>query len=320
MMNNEIMVSVICPTFNQGKYLQQGLESILMQKVNFKYEVLIGEDCSPDNTNELLKPYEEKYPDKIHVFHREKNLKQSKNIYDLFMRAQGRYVITLDLDDYWSDENKLQRQVDWLENYPEYAGVAHDFQVIDKEGNLLRDGQGSIAPQFLDKPFTLHDFEENTFVYQTGTFLYRNLWKDGNDYSILYKSDDTVVDLAINPMVLLRGDVFIMKEKMSMYRRVISTEEEATNARSIGEKDLALDLYKSCKQLQILYKYFDKKVDCSVFWSTLILAYLKNMIKLHDKRYSWGQWLGMFFHSSGAAKRKVMGSLLGSTGRKFNSH
>jgi len=312
-----IMVSIICPTYNQGKYLRQGLDSIFNQKVNFEYEVLVGEDCSPDNTNEILRIYEEKYPDKIQVFHREKNLKQSKNIYDLFMRAQGRYVITLDLDDYWSDEFKLQKQVDFLESHPKHMGVAHDYQKIDRDGNPLFEGEGAIAAHFLNRDFTLQDFEKYTFVYQTGTFMYRNIYKNGNDYSILYKADDTVVDLTINPMILLQGNVFIMEEKMSMYRQVISTGDEATNARSVGQKNLALDYYKSCKQLKILHNYFEKKVNYSSMWSRLIVSYLKNMIKLKDARYSLMQWIGMFMASSAATKKRVVAELGGSIGRKL---
>jgi len=311
------MVSIICPTYNQGKYLRQGLDSIFNQKVNFEYEVLVGEDCSPDNTNEILRIYEEKYPDKIQVFHREKNLKQSKNIYDLFMRAQGRYVITLDLDDYWSDEFKLQKQVDFLESHPKHMGVAHDYQKIDRDGNPLFEGEGAIAAHFLNRDFTLQDFEKYTFVYQTGTFMYRNIYKNGNDYSILYKADDTVVDLTINPMILLQGNVFIMEEKMSMYRQVISTGDEATNARSVGQKNLALDYYKSCKQLKILHNYFEKKVNYSSMWSRLIVSYLKNMIKLKDARYSLMQWIGMFMASSAATKKRVVAELGGSIGRKL---
>jgi len=312
-----VMVSVICPTYNQGKYLRQGLDSIFAQKTEFSYEVLVGEDCSPDNTNEILAEYEERYPDTLHVFHREKNLKQSKNIYDLFMRAKGTYVITLDLDDYWTDEYKLQKQVEFLEKHPEYMGVAHDFAVIDSNGNPVPGQEHGISDEFLDKKFTLKDFEEHIFVYQTGTFLYRNIWKENKDYKILYESDDTVVDLTINSMLLLQGDIFIVRERMSAYRLVISHDDDATNARSVGQKDLALDYYKSCCQLKMLHKYFDKKVNYSRMWSNLVLSYIKNMMKLSDKRYSWKDWMYMFWTSSAITKRKVILYLLGSCGRKI---
>ena len=146
-MNNnlEIMVSVICPTYNQAHYMREGLESILMQKINFKMEILIGEDCSPDNTNEILDEYEKEYPDLIRVFHRENNLKQSKNVYDLFMRSSGKYIIILDLDDYWTDEYKLQKQVDFLESHPEYIGTAHNYTLIDGEGNPIEKEERAIT-------------------------------------------------------------------------------------------------------------------------------------------------------------------------------
>lgn len=312
-----IMVSVICPTYNQGRYLRQGLDSILAQQVDFTYEVLIGEDCSPDNTNEILAEYEKKYPEIFSVFHRAKNLKQSANIYDLFMHAKGKYVITLDLDDYFTDVKKLQKQVDFLEANPQYIGTAHNFWVVDQEGNKRRENPKGIDEKYLNKGFSVRDMEERIFVYQTGTLMYHNIWKEDKDYSILYRSDDTVVDLTINSMLLLRKDIFIMEECMSAYRLVISTSQEATNARSVGQKDLALDFYKSCRQISMLHRYFDREIDYSGMWSNLILSYLKNMFKKQDPRYHMGQWLGMFVKSSLKTKKRVLGYLIGSMGRSL---
>lgn len=312
-----MMVSVICPTYNQGRYLRQGLDSILAQQVDFTYEVLIGEDCSPDNTNEILAEYEKKYPEIFSVFHREKNLKQSANIYDLFMHAKGKYVITLDLDDYFTDVKKLQKQVDFLEANPQYIGTAHNFWVVDQEGNKRQENPKGIDEKYLNKGFSVRDMEERIFVYQTGTLMYHNIWKEDKDYSILYRSDDTVVDLTINSMLLLRKDIFIMEECMSAYRLVISTSQEATNARSVGQKNLALDFYKSCRQISMLHRYFDRRIDYSGMWSNLILSYLKNMFKKQDPRYHMGQWLGMFVKSSLKTKKRVLGYLIGSMGRSL---
>lgn len=312
-----IMVSIICPTYNQGKYLQQGLESILMQRVTFPFEILIGEDCSPDNTNEILLEYEEKYPELIQVFHRKKNLKQSKNIYDLFMRAKGKYVITLDLDDYWTDENKLAKQVEFLENHREYIGVAHDYYVVDATGQRHEEQIKGIEEDFLNSEFTLKDFENTGHVYQTGTFLYRNIWKEDKDYQVLYEADDTVVDVTINFMLLLRSNVFIMEEKMSAYRLIISLDDNATNARSVGQKNLALDFYKSCHQMEVLNRYFKGQVDLSKMWSNYILSYFKNMIKTEDERFQRKQFFVMLGKANIRTKKKVLGYLAGSLLRKM---
>lgn len=301
-MNNnlEIMVSVICPTYNQAHYMREGLESILMQKINFKMEILIGEDCSPDNTNEILDEYEKEYPDLIRVFHRENNLKQSKNVYDLFMRSSGKYIIILDLDDYWTDEYKLQKQVDFLESHPEYIGTAHNYTLIDGEGNPVKREERAIT-EYLGKEFCLQDFLDRGFVYQTGTFCYRNIWKEKRDWSILYRADETVVDLTINLILLQINPVFILEDTMSVYREVISAD--ALNFRSVCVRDKAKDFEQMARQLEILDGYFEHGIDLADMWSTIVIDYFKGMLKRTSGTYKFSHWFSIYKKSSHKTKR-----------------
>ena len=108
--DQKIMVSVICPTYNHAPYIKKALDSILSQNVDFPYEILVGNDCSPDNSREILSDYEKKYPSLIKVYNRERNLGPTKNGYDLYSRARGKYLITLELDDYWIDNDKLKKE------------------------------------------------------------------------------------------------------------------------------------------------------------------------------------------------------------------
>jgi len=311
---NAIKVSVICPTYNQGKYMRQGLDSILAQKTEFEIEVLIGEDCSPDNTNEILAEYETKYPNKLQVFHREKNLKQSKNVYDLFMRSQGEYIIILDLDDYWTDEYKLQKQVDFLEKHPEYIGTAHNFQLIDEEGNPFEMDNRSIK-EFLGKEFTLQDFLDYGFVYQTGTFCYRNIWRENTDWSIIHKADETVVDLTINSILLSRQNVYILPECMSVYRDVVNAN--AKNCRSVSSRDRAKRWQMSSEQLAILTEYFNGKIDYSNMWSIILLSYLKSMLKGQPGSFTFRAWIKMWKQSTKETKNVVRKELGMSIKRKL---
>lgn len=307
---NAIKVSVICPTYNQAKYMRQGLDSILNQKTDFEIEILIGEDCSPDHTNEILAEYEEKYPNRLQVFHREKNLKQSKNVYDLFMRSKGEYIIILDLDDYWTDEYKLQKQVDFLDNHPEYIGTAHDFQLIDEAGNPFEMNNRDIK-NFLGKAFTLQDFLTLGFVYQTGTFCYRNIWREKEDWSVIYKADETVVDLTINSILLSRQNVYILPESMSVYRDVVNAD--AKNCRSVSAKDRAKRWQMSCEQLVILTEYFNGEIDYSNMWSNILLGYLKAMLKKQPGSFSFRAWFKMWKQSTKKTKvlvRKELGMSL----------
>lgn len=310
----EKMVSVICPTFNQARYMRQGLDSILVQKTKFDIEILIGEDCSPDNTNEILAEYEAEYPEKIKVFHREKNLKQSKNVYDLFMRSSGKYIIILDLDDYWTDEYKLQKQVDFLEEHSQYIGVSHYYELVNENGELQKVPDRSID-QFVGKKFTLENFLEEGFVYQTGTFLYHNIWKENRDWSILYKADKTVVDLTVNLILLKRKPIFILEDSMSVYREVIA--EDALNFRSVCYKDKAADYKQMAEQMEKLNAYFEGKINFRIMWSNIVLSYLKGLLKREAGSYNIADFLAIYRNSSDDVKKDIRKEVTNSLKRKI---
>jgi len=310
----DIMVSVICPTYNQAAYIRKGLDSILMQKTDFRYEVLIGEDCSPDNTNEILAEYEEKYPELIQVFHREKNLKQSKNVYDLFMRSKGKYIIILDLDDYWTDEKKLQIQVDFLETHPEYIGVAHYFSIVDANDSVI-EKEGREICEYLDKEFTLQDFLERGFVYQTGTFCYHNIWREDKDWSIIHTADTGVVDLTINLVLLQRKPVYIMSRPMSVYREVV--DPNALNFRSVCVRDRALDVEKMTKQLERLNDYFGGSIDLSEMWSEHLLSYMKGIARRESENFKIGKWLQIYKKATKKSREKFRKEIAASVKRKM---
>lgn len=309
----DIMVSVICPTYNQAKYMRKGLDSILMQKMDFSYEILIGEDCSPDNTNEILAEYEEKYPELIQVFHRQENLKQSKNVYDLFMRSKGKYIIILDLDDYWTDEYKLRTQVDFLETHPEYIGTAHYYRVVDAMDQDITK-KGRKIEQFLNKEFTLEDFLREGFVYQTGTFCYRNIWREDRDWSILYKADKGVVDLTINMILLQRQPVYIMEKPMSVYREVV--DPTALNFRSVCVRDRATDIRQMTEHLDKLNRYFEEKIDMSDMWCGQILSYMKGLARKENGNFSVKELCSLYRNSTKATKKKFKKEIMGSFKRK----
>lgn len=120
----EPLVSVIVLTYNQERYISQALNSVLSQKVCFDVEVLIGDDCSTDTTQEIVKVYADKHSDKIRLISSSENVGAVKNEKRLMEHAKGKYLAFLEGDDFWSDPCKLQKQVDFLEANPDY-GLVH---------------------------------------------------------------------------------------------------------------------------------------------------------------------------------------------------
>ena len=277
MVKDIIAVSVICVTYNHENYIREALESILMQKTNFEFEILIGEDCSTDGTRDILKEYENKYPGRFRMYYREKNLGATKNEYELFMDAKGKYIAALELDDIWTDPFKLQKQYDFLETHEEYIGVAHDFDIIDKYGQIIDNDDNMQIKEYFDKKFTLQDFLENGFIFQTGTHFYQNIFRDGRDYSIIYTADRLIRDKTILSLLLFRGDFYILPDTMSAYRRFFDTD--ATNGRNVTNSNLELDLFTKAHHVEMLNRYFKGQIDYSKQWSNIIYDYIKNYFK-----------------------------------------
>lgn len=132
------LVSILLITYNQQDFIAQAIESVLMQKVNFPYEIIIGEDLGPDNTRAICEEYAAKY-DFIHVLPRTKNLGVTGNWCDCAQHAKGTYMMMLDGDDYWTDPNKMQMQVDIMETYPECV-------ICHTNNDILYMSTGTIKP------------------------------------------------------------------------------------------------------------------------------------------------------------------------------
>jgi len=135
-----IQVSVLCLTFNHGKYIRKALESMLAQKTNFDYEILIHDDASTDDTQKIIKEFQNKYPHIVKpIFQKENQYKKGVKVQAVYNypRIKGKYVAFCEGDDYWIDNNKLQKQVDYMESHPECTLCIHNALRVDTNGQLL---------------------------------------------------------------------------------------------------------------------------------------------------------------------------------------
>lgn len=141
-MKNKPLVSICSITYNHAPYIRQCLEGFLMQKTNFPFEVIINDDCSTDGTTEILREYAEKYPDIIKPIYHDENLysKGQRGFYKKFCfpKAEGEYIALCEGDDYWIDPLKLQKQVDFLEENPEYVMVYTGFLNVNQNGEIIQ--------------------------------------------------------------------------------------------------------------------------------------------------------------------------------------
>ncbi len=105
-----------------------------MQKCDFDFDIVVGEDCSTDNTRTILLEYQKKYPSKFRLLLHEKNIGAMNNQMETLSACKGKYIALCEGDDYWTDPLKLQKQVDFLESHEDYNGVFHKV-------SLLRNGK-----------------------------------------------------------------------------------------------------------------------------------------------------------------------------------
>lgn len=139
--NQEIMVSIKCLAYNHERYIRKALDGFLMQKTNFKFEVIVHDDASTDNTAAIIREYEEKYPDIIKPIYQTENQHQYGNLSRRFIdhRFRGKYVAYCEGDDFWTDPNKLQMQVDYLEAHPDCSYTFHNASIVLEDGTPFRD-------------------------------------------------------------------------------------------------------------------------------------------------------------------------------------
>jgi glycosyltransferase involved in cell wall biosynthesis len=206
-------VTVFCITYNQKKYIRQCLDSILLQKTDFEYEVLINDDASSDGTREIIEEYQKKYPGIVKpVFHEENQFSKGKRNFILrylMPEALGKYLAICEGDDYWTDPNKLQKQVNFLDHHKDYAVCFHPVQVIYEDG----DEETSIYP-VENKPsrFTVNGLLRRNFM-QTNSVMYRKQ---------TYKEINTGVmpgDWYLHLYHAQYGKIGFVNEVMSVYRR-----------------------------------------------------------------------------------------------------
>ena len=130
--NSEIKVSVMVLTYNHENFIRKTLDSILSQKVNFRFEVIVGDDASPDLTAEIIREYHTKYPDIIVPMLHEKNLGGfgKNNTLAALAVARGKYIAPMDGDDYWTTDYRLQKLTDFLDQNLDFVACFHNAEII----------------------------------------------------------------------------------------------------------------------------------------------------------------------------------------------
>lgn len=237
--NNKIVVSVIMLSYNHERYIKTAIESVLSQITTFEFEVLVGDDASTDESLSILREYADK-DRRIRLFERKQNVGTTKNAYLLFSEARGKYLASCESDDFWTDPYKLQKQVDFLEEHPEYIGCSHNVVCVGENGKELKNQ--SIFWISKKKVFKLKDFKGIFLPGHSSSNLRRNIFLNPQfDYSVFYKAHRLIGDRTITMLFLAQGDFYHMDEYMSCYRRRVGNETDSITDKLYGKKATSID-------------------------------------------------------------------------------
>ena len=231
-------LSVMVITYNHERFIAQTLEGVLAQRVNFDYEVVVGEDCSTDRTREILMDFHRRYPDKIVPLLRNHNIGGKENLLATLAACRGQYVALLEGDDYWISEDKLQKQVDFLDAHPDYALCCHRAQVLDETGAWK---YGSVFPSIHAGTYTILNLLEWNFI-MTCTAVYR--WGSVDPLPAWFRKVRPG-DWALHALVTRTAKIELMDDVMAVYRvhsgGLWSTQTERARSRKAVRMLKALD-------------------------------------------------------------------------------
>lgn len=187
----EPLVSICCITYNHEKYIRDAIESFLMQKTDFPFEIIIHDDASTDRTADIIREYEKKYPEIIKPIYQTENQysKGVKPSYLTFKRSRSKYIAFCEGDDYWTDPMKLQIQVTFLEKNPDYVITYSAIKPFDENGILETDFGGAL------KDLSEEQLKRAASIY-TLTTCFRNVIKEvPPEFSIAKVGDLTIWSL-----------------------------------------------------------------------------------------------------------------------------
>jgi glycosyltransferase involved in cell wall biosynthesis len=272
-MINKPLVSICTVAFNHENYIEKMIQSILNQKTNFDYELLIHDDASLDATTDIIKKYTIKYPNIIKpIFQKENQFSQGirPNIEYNIPRAEGKYLAFCDGDDYWCDPLKLQKQIDFLETNLEFSGCTHNTKISrERVENKSEEELVVYNPQ--KDIYTIEDFTKGEAYFHTTAYIFR--FNENKKNYILELSKQIRGDWFRSILFASFGPIKYLDEVMSVYRihdkgiwsELSEQEQVMKNLDAIFKINKAFDYAYEENFMQLFARVFiTSKIDKSI--------------------------------------------------------
>ncbi|MES2779623.1 MAG: glycosyltransferase [Bacteroidota bacterium] len=221
-------------TYNHVDYIRQAIEGVLMQEVDFTWELIIADDSSTDGTRDILLEYKNKYPDLITLILQQSNVGAFQNWMDLLKAPKSKYIAYFEGDDYWTDSKKLHKQIDFLEANPNYVLCFHSVQLLDEKGNFKADNMTKIPVN--------HESIETLAIYgnyiHTPSIVFKNVVQEFPPEMV----KSPIGDYYLYMLLAKHGKLKFLPDTMAVYR-----------IHNLGTHSLLTQTQKSYKWFLMLY-------------------------------------------------------------------
>lgn len=232
--SNTPVVSVCMITFNHEMYIREAIEGVIMQKTNFNFELVIGEDHSTDITLKICKEYESKYPGIIRILSSDRNLGMIPNFVRTIKACMGNYIAICEGDDYWTDPNKIKKQVDFLELNPDYGMVHTDV-------NHYYENKKRLEPDFnkthgIDFP-SGNIFDEylkgDLFIKTASVVVRRDIFVKAFDFNLFKERKWMLGDLPTWLSIAACSKIKYFEETTATYRLLAESASRTKNSEKL---------------------------------------------------------------------------------------
>lgn len=207
--NIKPLISICMVTYNHSNWIANAIEGVLLQITSFPFELVVSDDCSTDNTTEIIKQYINSRPGIIRLLHNSSNLGLAKNFSQTLNKCSGKYIAICEGDDFWTDPLKMQKQVDFLESNTDCVISSHNYCALHHSGNRTVQQAKYYSDFHYDQERFLKEW-----VTQPLTCVFRNIFRD---YTLLNR-EGIFCDVILFYELLKHGNGYFIKDNMATFR------------------------------------------------------------------------------------------------------
>ncbi|MBO5505501.1 MAG: glycosyltransferase [Clostridia bacterium] len=266
----DVEVTVYCLVYNHEKFLRDCLEGFVNHKTNFRFKVIVHDDASTDNSAEIIREYAEKYPEIIEPIYQTEN-QYSKGVgivrNFIYPRMEGKYVAICEGDDFWNDENKLQKQYDALENNPDInfclCRVCETNEEGELNGNEYPRNKELVEAGVIPSEVMVDILVEEGYQFQTSGYFFRiNPYREYIESQEKYKIKSSIGDVQLILYYIYKGDFYFIDEVLSCYRRTGTNWSSEIVKNSEKRLKMMTELIEIYKNFNVYSgKKYNKKIE-----------------------------------------------------------